>query len=99
MRNSHCRTCGEKTQKKWIMRHKHCLIWNMARTLKNMENEIYTLQDIDYGEKTKQTKKKTFKMRLKHCRWNMAKKLKNVDIEKHTLQVLYYGEKTKKRGK
>ena len=58
MRNSHCRTCGEKTQKKWIMRHKHCLIWNMARTLKNMENEIYTLQDIDYGEKTKQKKKK-----------------------------------------
>ena len=49
-------------------------------------------------KQNKQTKK-TFKMRLKHCRWNMAKKLKNVDIEKHTLQVLYYGEKTKKRGK
>ena len=61
MRNSHCRTCGEKTQKKWIMRHKHCLIWNMARTLKNMENENYTLQDLDYGEKKKQKKKKNVK--------------------------------------
>ena len=36
-------------------------IWQ--ESLKNVKNEKYTLQDLDYGEKTE----KTWKMRHKHC--------------------------------
>ena len=51
------------------MRNAHCMIWNEARNIKNLEkgetytvgtgiwqeivkNKKYTLQDLDYGEKT-----------------------------------------------
>ena len=35
------------------MRNAHSLTWNMAKTLKNMENEKCTLQDPEYGKKMK----------------------------------------------
>ena len=47
----------------------------MAETVKNMKNEKYTLQDLEYGEKTE----KRGKMGHKHCiTWNMAR-----NSEKH----------------
>ena len=33
------------------MRNAHCRTWNMARKLKNVENETQTLYDFEYGEK------------------------------------------------
>ena len=33
------------------MRNVHSRTWNMARKLKNVENEKHTLQDLDCGEK------------------------------------------------
>ena len=33
------------------MTNAHCKTWNMARKLKNLENEKGTLQDLEYGEK------------------------------------------------
>ena len=52
------------------MRHKHGLTWNMARNtqkgenekcmfLKNVENEKYTLQDLEYGEETENVETET----------------------------------------
>ena len=65
-------------------------------TLENLKNEKYTLQDLDYGEKTE----KTCKMRQKHCRnWNMARNTENGENEKCTLQNLEYREKTENQGK
>ena len=32
------------------MRNAHCRTWNMARKLKNVENEKHTLWDMKYGE-------------------------------------------------
>ena len=40
------------------MRHKHCMTWNMARKLKNVENETQTLFDLEYGEKHSKTWKR-----------------------------------------
>ena len=34
---------GEKHSKTWKMRKAHCRNWNMARKLKNVKNEKYTL--------------------------------------------------------
>ena len=34
------------------MRSTHSRNWNMAKKMKNVKNEKYTLQDLDYGEKT-----------------------------------------------
>ena len=43
---------------------------NMARKLKNVENETQTMFDLEYGEKTE----KTWKMRHKNrLNWNMEK--------------------------
>ena len=43
---------------------------NMARKLKNVENETQTLFHLEYVEKTE----KTWKMRHKNClNWNMEK--------------------------
>ena len=57
------------------MRNAHSVIWNMAKTLKNMENEKHTLSNLDY--RVKQLKR--FKMRNAHSlTWNMAK-----NTEKH----------------
>ena len=33
------------------MRIAQCSIWNMARKLKNLENETQTVFDLEYGEK------------------------------------------------
>ena len=38
-----------KTEKGGKFRKVHCRTWNMARKLKIMENEKYTLQDVKYG--------------------------------------------------
>jgi hypothetical protein len=53
MRNSHSRTLeyGEKHSKTWKMRNAHCRTWNVARKLKNMENETEILFDLEYVEK------------------------------------------------
>ena len=69
-------------------------IWQ--ETLKNEENKKYTLQDMEYGEKTE----KCGKFRNVHCRtWNMARKLKIMENEKHPLDDLKNDEITKKREK
>ena len=34
------------------MRNAHCMIWNIAKKLKNVKNETKTLFDLEYGEKT-----------------------------------------------
>ena len=50
-------------------------------TLKNIEKEKCTLQDLDYGEKTE----KTWKMRQKHClTCNMAR-----NTQKHGKQKMH----------
>ena len=62
----------------------------MASTLKTVENETQTLQDMEYGEKHS----KTWKMRIAlYSTWNMEKKLKNVENETQKLFDLEYGEK------
>jgi hypothetical protein len=33
------------------MKNVHCRTWNMARKLKNIENEIKTLYDLENGKK------------------------------------------------
>ena len=33
------------------MRNAHCRTWNMARKLKNVENEKYKMQELEYNEK------------------------------------------------
>ena len=35
------------------MRNAHCRTWNMARKLKIIENEKYTLLDMKYGEENR----------------------------------------------
>ena len=68
----------------------------MARKMKIMENEKYTLQDVKYGEKTE----KGGIFRNVHCRtWNMARKLKIMENEKYPLDNLKNDEITKKREK
>ena len=42
----------------------HFRTWNMARELKNVENETQTLFDLEYSKKHS----KAFKMRNIHCR-------------------------------
>ena len=71
------------------MRQKHCLTWNMARKLKNVENETQTLFKINWWNTFKNKK-----MRNVHCKsWSMAKKMNIVENEKHTLQDLECGKK------
>ena len=54
-------------------------IWRV--TLKNVEHEKWTLQDLEQGKKHC----KTQKMRNAHCRtWNNARNLKNVKNMRHT---------------
>ena len=78
------------------MKNEHCWTWNMARKLKTMENEKYTLLDVKYGLKTE----KGVKFRNVHCRtWNIARKLKIMGNEKHPLEDLKNNEITKKREK
>ena len=63
------------------MRHTHCRTWNMARKLKNVENETQPQFKINWEETFKNKK-----MRNVHCKtWSMARKMKIVENEKHTL--------------
>ena len=34
------------------MKHKHCMTWNIQEILKNVENEKFSLWDLEYDEKT-----------------------------------------------
>ena len=74
------------------MKHKECMTWYIARntenTLKSMENEKCSLQNLEYGKKNSEKRG----MRNAHYRtWNMARKLKNVENRKQTLYDLEYG--------
>jgi hypothetical protein len=42
---------ARKTEKGGKFRNVHCRTWNMARKLKNIENETQTLYYLDYSEK------------------------------------------------
>jgi len=54
----------------------------MGRKLKNVENEIQTQYDQEYGAKHS----KILKMGNAHCRtWSMARKLKIMENEIHTM--------------
>ena len=78
------------------MRNAHCRTWNMARKLKIKENEIYTLQDVKYGEENL----KDGKVRNVHCRtWKMARKPKIMENENHPLNDLKNEEITIKHEK
>ena len=73
---------GKKNEKGGKFRNVHCRTWNMARTLKIIENEKDPLDDLKNDEITE----KMWKMRNAHCRtWNMARKLKITENEKYTL--------------
>ena len=39
------------------MRNGQFIIWKMAKTLKNRENEKCTLQDLEYGKKPEKREK------------------------------------------
>ena len=85
-----------KLKKGGIFKNVHCRTWNMARKLKIMENEKFTLYDVKYGQETE----KGGKFRNIHCRtWNMARKVKILDNEKHPLDELKNDEITEKREK
>ena len=78
------------------MTNAHCRTWNMARNLKIMENEKYTIYDVKMARKTE----KGSKFRNVHRRtWNMARKLKIMENEKHPLDDLNNDEITEKREK
>ena len=65
----------------------------MARKLKIMDNEKYTLQDLKYGEENL----KRWTIQKVHSRtWNMARKLKIMENEKYKLDDLKNDEITKK---
>ena len=36
------------------MRCNHCINWNMVRNTENVNNENYTLKDLEYGKKSDQ---------------------------------------------
>ena len=65
-------------------------------TLKNVKNEKYTLQVLDYGKKTDKHGKCDAKI-VGRGIWQET--LKNVENETETLQDLDYGEKTDRQGK
>ena len=63
-------------------------IWREAQ--KNVENEKFTLQDFDNGEKHC----KTLKIKNAHYKtWIMARNLKNVENGTQKLSDLQYGQK------
>ena len=81
-KKSHCKTCkmGMHT-----VGHK---IWREAQ--KNVENEKFTLQDFDNGEKHC----KTLKIKNAHYKtWIMARNLKNVENGTQKLSDLQYDQK------
>ena len=61
------------------MRSAQCRTWNMARKLKNMENETQILFELEYGMQNA----KTWKMRNRHFRtWSTVRKLKIMEKKK-----------------
>ena len=48
---------ARKTEKGGIFRNVHCRTWNMARTLKIMENEKHPLEDLKNDKITKKREK------------------------------------------
>ena len=78
------------------MRNVHSRTWNMARNLKNVENEKHTLQDLDCGEKTKK-REKCETHTVGHGKGRET--MKNVKNEKCTLQDQKCGKKNGKGGK
>ena len=66
----------------WKIRHTISRPWNMARNLKNVENETQTVFDLEFGKEHS----KTWKRRNAHCRTrNKARNNKNVENEMHTV--------------
>jgi hypothetical protein len=53
MRKAHCKTWNmvRNILKRFKMRNAHCWSWNMGINLKNVENEMKALYDLEYGEK------------------------------------------------
>jgi hypothetical protein len=106
---------GEKHWKTWKMRNTHCRTWIMERKLKNVENEIKTLYELEYGEKHWKWRKremhtvgpgicrenwKSWKMRNTNWTWwNMTKTI--INSEKWEMFMLgpEYGEKYQNHGK
>ena len=68
----------------------------MARKLKIMENEKYTLQDVKYGE---ENYKRWIIQKCPLQDVNMARKLKIMENETHPLDELKNDEITEKRKK
>ena len=68
----------------------------MARELKNVENEKFTLQDMKYGMKPEKREKRDTNP---VCPGIWRETLKNLKNEKYIFQDVYYGEKTQKQGK
>ena len=64
------------------MRNAHCRTWNMARKLKIMENEKYTLENINYYEKSEKHGKYGTNT-VEPVKWRET--LKNVENEKCSL--------------
>ena len=78
------------------MRNAHCRTWNMARKLKIMESEKYTLQDLKYVEENGE------RWKIQKCPLQDVEYGKKTDImesEKHPLDDLKNDEITKKREK
>ena len=72
----------QENSKTWKMTRQICMTWNMARKVKNVENETQTLFDMEYGKKHS----KTWKIRNAQCRTlKMTRKLKILENEKRTL--------------
>ena len=79
---------ARKNEKGGKFRNVHCGTWNMARTLKIMENEKHPLDDLENDKITENEK-----MRNAHCRtWNIARKMKITENEKYTLQDMKSGQ-------
>ena len=75
------------------MRNAYSRTWNMARKLKNKENETHKHQDMDMARNMNNVENETQTLfDLEVCRETL-KKVKN---EKCTLQDLEYGEKHSK---
>ena len=80
-----------------LKKNKHCLTWNMAINIQNMENEKGTLQELQYGKKTENHGNE--KHTLQDLKYGKNKTMKNLENEEQTLQDLEYGEKTDQKGK
>jgi hypothetical protein len=66
----------------WKIRHTISRPWNMARNLKNVENETQTVFDLEFGKEHS----KTWKRRNAHCStWSMVRIVKITEKEIQTL--------------